>query len=91
MLMEFKNIEAKDLCDALDLFGHVEKKEQQFVEDADEKGATYSIVIEEKIDHDTFKGVIYEDIWNSSNGVFFNVTIYDYDLEKLKKIGTLQQ
>ena len=83
-MLSIKNVEAKDLVNVLDLFGGDFEKEREFVREAKEKKATYTIDIAEE-------NTIFENIGTSANEVFFNVYLSKEDIEELSKIGEVER
>lgn len=82
-MLSIKKIEAKDLVNVLDLFGDFEK-EKEFIQEAEEKNATYTVDIAEE-------NTIFEVIGNSANEVFFNVYLSEEDIEELAEVGEIEQ
>lgn len=83
-MLSIKKIEAKDLVNVLDLFDGDFKKEKEFIQEAEEKNATYTIDIAEE-------NTIFEVINSSANEVFFNVYLSKEDIEELAEVGEIEQ
>ena len=83
-MLSIKKVEAKNLVNVLDLFDGDFEKEKEFVQEAEEKNATYTIDIAEE-------NTIFENIGTSVNEVFFNVYLSKEDIEELSRIGEVEQ
>lgn len=90
-MLEIKKINARDLVGVLNLFESEEEK-QQFIQDAEDKGVTYSITIEiigneiiGDIDPEVAQNTIWEDKGHSSNEIFFNVYLDPVEIKELKE------
>ena len=83
-MLSIKKVEAKNLVNVLDLFDGDFEKEKEFVQEAEEKNATYTIDIAEE-------NTIFENIGTSVDEVFFNVYLSKEDIEELSRIGEVEQ
>ena len=72
------------MVNVLDLFDGDFEKEKEFVQEAEEKNATYTIDIAEE-------NTIFENIGTSVDEVFFNVYLSKEDMEELSRIGEVEQ
>lgn len=89
-MYKFEKLSARELTGVLGGLFETENQEREFIEVAEEKGATYSIdveVIDGNYETEISQNTIYEDVGYSSNEVFFDVYISSEDLENLKNGG----
>lgn len=86
-MITISKIYAEDLVGILSLFEDPDE-ERKFIENAEENNLTYEISIETV--NGSSNNTVWENQWNSSNDIFYDVYVDELDIKFLSEVGEIE-